>query len=419
MIGGGEGAILFGAAPGTMTDLHKTPEGVSIPPVVQDRLNRLELLYRLSLDIFSTKNIDELLVVVMSGVTKAMDADRSTLYIVDHEQNKIWSKVAQGTNPFFVSIGQGIAGYVAESGETLNVPDAYQDPRFDSGFDQRTGYVTRTVLCMPVKDRFGDVIAVIQAINKREGVFEPEDEDFLRALGAQVQLAIENSTLYADLKELFESMMEAMASTIDARHPTTAGHTMRVREYSLGIAREMGFGPEDLELLNYAALLHDYGKIGVKESILTKPGRLTDEEYREMKNHVVHTIDILSKIKFAVRFREIPNIAGHHHERVDGKGYPDGLTGEQMHPLSRVMAVADVFDAITSVRDYRDPADPDEVLGILKRDVGTHFDADCVEAFERYYHNMGLAERIRERNRVEMEIRSQLAGHEVTFSTAL
>jgi putative nucleotidyltransferase with HDIG domain len=387
--------------------------------VVRQRLNQLELLYNLSLDIFSAKNIEDLLIVVMSRVTKSMDADRSTLYIVDPEEGILWSKVAQGTQPIIVPIGRGIAGWVAETGETLNIPDAYQDTRFNPEIDRKTGYKTNSILCMPVKNREGGVIAVIQAINKQDGVFTEADEDFLRALGAQVQLAIENSTLYQDLKSLFESMMEAMASTIDARHPTTAGHTMRVRAYSLAIAEEMGYSPDDLELLNYAALLHDYGKIGVPEAILTKPGKLTDAEYVTMQSHVVHTIEILSKIRFARRFREIPNIAGHHHERVDGRGYPDGLTGEQMHPLSRVMAVADVFDAITSVRDYRDPADPEKVLEILKKDVGTHFDADCVAAFERYYRRTGLGDQIRERNRKELAERALKNPAAQAFSTDL
>jgi putative nucleotidyltransferase with HDIG domain len=391
----------------------------NIPPAVQERLNRLELLYSLSLDIFAAKNIDDLLIVVMSRVTKAMNADRSTLYIVNSEEGVLWSKVAQGTQPIVVPIGRGIAGYVAESGETLNIPDAYQDSRFNPEIDRRTGYKTNSILCMPVKNREDAVIAVMQAINKFSGPFTEQDEAFLRALSAQVQLAVENSTLYQDLKDLFESMMEAMASTIDARHPTTAGHTMRVRDYSMAIAAEMDFGPQDLELLNYAALLHDYGKIGVPEAILTKPGKLTDEEYTAMKSHVVHTREILTKIKFAPRFREIPNIAAHHHERVDGGGYPDGLLGGEMHPLSKIMAVADVFDAITSIRDYRDPADPDQVLEILKKDVGKHFDGECVAAFERYFHRTGLANQIRERNKRELELRALKNPKAQAFSTAI
>ncbi|NUN95156.1 MAG: GAF domain-containing protein [Candidatus Omnitrophica bacterium] len=388
-----------------MSELVAKPIGANIPPEISDRLERLELLYTLSLDIFGARNIDELLTVVMSRVTKAMKADRSTLFIVDQERRVIWSKVAQGTEPFTVPMGRGISGYVAQTGETLNIPDAYQDERFNPEVDRRTGYKTNSILCMPVKDREGVVIAVIQAINKLDGIFSEQDEDFLRALSAQIQLAIENSTLYQDLKSLFESMMEAMASTIDARHPTTAGHTMRVRAYSLAIAAEMGYSEEDLEILNYAALLHDYGKIGVRESILTKPGRLTDEEYSEMKQHVVYTMDILNKIRFAPRFREIPDIAGHHHERVDGRGYPDGLTGDQMHPLSKVMAVADVFDALTSVRDYRSPLDPNEVLEMMKKDIGTHFDEDCMLALERYFMRTNLGDQIRERNRIEIEAR--------------
>jgi len=379
------------------------------PSAVAARLRRLEKLYELSLDIFSAKNIDDLLTVVMKRVTEALEADRSTLFLVDEDRQILWSKVAQGTDRIEVPIGVGIAGLAAKTGYTINIPDAYKDDRFNPEIDRRTGYRTKSLLGMPVRNREDKVIAVIQAINKVGGPFTEDDEDFLQALGAQIQLAIENSTLYQEIKELFESMIEALASTLDARHPTTAGHTVRVRNYSLAIAREMGYSEEDLEILNYAALLHDYGKIGVPEAILTKPGRLTDPEYEMMKRHAAYTLDILGKIKFGKRFREVPNIAGHHHEKVDGTGYPDGLSGEQMHPMSKIMAVADVFDAITSIREYRDPADPDEVLEILKRDAGSHFDPECVAAFERHYRRENLGAKIRERNRKEFEARKREA----------
>lgn len=367
------------------------------------RLEQLENLYKLSLDIFSAKTIDALLTDVMVHVTKAMNADRSTLFIVDPETGILWSKVAQKTEPITLPSGKGVSGWAALTGETVNIRDAYSDSRFNPEVDLRTGYQTRSILCMPVKNREGKVIAVIQAINKINGYFSADDEEFLRALSAQIQLAIENSALYQDLRDLFESTMEALASTIDARHPTTSGHTMRVRDYSLAIATEMGFETEDLEILNYAALLHDYGKIGVPEAILTKPGRLTDLEYKAMQRHVVYTIEILNKIKFSPRFKDIPYIAGQHHERVDGTGYPSGLSGPQMHPLARIMAVADVFDAMTSIRDYRDPADPDEVLEILKQAVDTHFDKDTVAAFERYFHRKNLGKSIRERNQKDLD----------------
>lgn len=158
-----------------MSELVAKPIGANIPPEISDRLERLELLYTLSLDIFGARNIDELLTVVMSRVTKAMKADRSTLFIVDQERRVIWSKVAQGTEPFTVPMGRGISGYVAQTGETLNIPDAYQDERFNPEVDRRTGYKTNSILCMPVKDREGVVIAVIQAINKLDGIFSEQD----------------------------------------------------------------------------------------------------------------------------------------------------------------------------------------------------------------------------------------------------
>lgn len=390
--------------PQTVTD--SVPQGSSR----NLRTVRLEALYDLSLAIFSAASIDQLLVDVMERVTAILGVDRSTLFIVDQEEGVLWSKVAQKSEPIRIPLSSGIAGSVARTGEILNIPDAYADERFNPEVDRRTGFRTRNMLCIPVRSRENEIIAVIQAINKQGSHFDKEDEGFLCALAAQIQLAIENSSLYEDLKELFESMMEALAYTIDARHPTTAGHTLRVRDYSLAIARELGYQEIDLEILNYAALLHDYGKIGVPEAILTKPGRLTDAEYGSMKKHVVFTMEILQRIKFARRFHDIPAIAGQHHERVDGGGYPEGLTGERMHPLARVMAVADVFDAMTSVREYRQPADPDEVLALLKKEAGSHFDRETVEAFARYYENSELGDRIRLRNQLTNVINPEAAG---------
>ncbi len=137
-------------------------------------------------------------------------------------------------------------------------------------------------------------------------------------------------------------------------------------------------------MLRYAALVHDFGKIGIKDSVLGKPGRLTDEEYTEMKKHPKFTRDILSRIQFAKEFRDIPVIASCHHEKMDGTGYPYGLKGEQIPALSRIIAVADVFDAVTSHRPYRAPMSTQEAIKILKDSAGSHLDSDMVKAFDKF-----------------------------------
>ena len=140
-------------------------------------------------------DLDKLLQLIMERTSRIMNADRSTLFLIDHDAGQLWSKVAQGVDVQEIRfpIGAGIAGTVARTGETVNIPDAYADPRFNQEIDRRTGYRTRTILCMPIRDATGTIIAVLQVLNKRESVFSTEDEDLLRAFASQVAIAIRNA----------------------------------------------------------------------------------------------------------------------------------------------------------------------------------------------------------------------------------
>ena len=180
---------------------------------------------------------------------------------------------------------------------------------------------------------------------------------------------------------------------VDARHPLTAGHSRRVTEYSLIIARQMGLDQSDQEVLKVAALLHDIGKIGIRDSVLLKNGPFTSEERREMNTHPSKTMEILQKFRFPKALRRVPAIAHCHHEKVNGTGYPQGLRGDEIPIESKIMAVADVFDALTSRRDYPkydqsgsfscDPMPLAKAVSILKSESGSHFDPAVVEAFMR------------------------------------
>jgi len=171
----------------------------------------------------------------------------------------------------------------------------------------------------------------------------------------------------------------------------TAGHSQRVTEYSRLIAGEMGLTKQEIEVLTYAALLHDIGKIGIRDDVLLKNGQFTPEERSEMNAPPVKTKIILDNFRFPKPLEKVPEVAAHHHEKVNGQGYPDGLTGDKLTIGSKIIAVADVFDALTSRRDYPKYAfgkilDCDRMplstaISILEKDTGSHFDADVVAAF--------------------------------------
>ena len=163
----------------------------------------------------------------------------------------------------------------------------------------------------------------------------------------------------------------------------TAGHSKRIALYADEIAQVINLDDKEREVLRTAALLHDYGKIAIREAILTKDGQLTEQEYKHIKRHPLYTKSILEKINFARHLKQVPLIAASHHEKLDGSGYPSGLKGDEIPKLGKILAVADVFDALTSKRHYRDRMDIHKVMKLLTDGTGVHFDKFFVEAFKK------------------------------------
>ena len=170
----------------------------------------------------------------------------------------------------------------------------------------------------------------------------------------------------------------SIANAVEARDKQTGRHSLRVAVYSMLIAAELGFDAEELENIRQIGLLHDIGKIGVPDNILQKNGKLSDDEYSEIKNHPTIGVHILSN---ATMFQDILPIVKHHHERYDGRGYPSQLKGEEIPYLARIAAVADAFDAMTSRRVYRDSLPIDAVISEIEKNKGTQFDPQIADAF--------------------------------------
>jgi len=359
----------------------------------QVALNRkLSTILEVSRDLTVGIHFDRLFELIISKMTEVMDAERTSLYIIDWENREIWTKVAEHIDKIRMPLGQGISGRVAENGEIINVDDAWKLPYFNREFDIKHNFRTRSVLCMPIYNHSKERVGVLQVLNKKKGHrFNKNDEITLRAMASQVAISLENSFLLNELQLSFESSIRTLSAIVDARHPLTGGHSQRVTEYSIMIARKMGLDAEEIEVIKYAALLHDIGKIGIRDEVLMKQGAFTPEERIDMNMHPVRTRIILGNFHFPKSLRCVPLIASQHHERVSGEGYPDGLTGSELPVGSKILAVADVFDALTSHRDYSkyfrneilssNPMPLSKVIQILKDDTGGHFDSDVVEAF--------------------------------------
>jgi len=342
-------------------------------------------LLRISQLLNKERNLDKLLNLIISETTTIMNADRTTLFLYNKETNELWSYIAQELEirEIRLPVGKGIAGYVAKTGETVNIEDAYSDNRFDREIDRTTGFKTKSILCVPMFNLHKELLGVIQVLNKKEGIFTDYDESLLKFIATQSAIAIENAKLYADLESLLSSLIKTLVATIDARDPVTSGHSERVARYALAIGKKMGLSENELKILEYSALLHDVGKIGIRDEILLKPGLYTPEEYNIVKSHPEITKEILEKVYFTGDQKQIPFIASIHHEKLDGTGYPFGLKSDSIPILARIIAIVDVFDAIISYdRPYKPSKTIEEAIKIL-REESEHgrFDKEIVDIF--------------------------------------
>lgn len=348
-------------------------------------------LVKIGQAVAAEKNIDVLIKTIAEETKTALNADRCTVYLYDKEHNELYSKVATGiddSKELRIPADKGLAGHVAQTGETINIKDAYKDKRFNPEVDKKTGYKTKTILCMPIKNFNQEIIGVFQVLNKFDETFTIDDEDLLIAIASSAGISLENAQLFEkqnkmleEQKVIFDSFIETLASSIDARDKITSGHSSRVKMYATLIAQEFGMEKNDIYILEKAAALHDIGKIGIRDSVLQKEGKLTPEEYKHIQEHVEITHNILEKIHMSEEFQQITEIACSHHEKFDGTGYYRHLKGEEIPFGGRVLAVSDVFDAITSKRHYRDKMPIEKVIEIIMNGSGSHFDPLVVEKF--------------------------------------
>ncbi len=354
------------------------------------RCDPLIALLKIGQTVAAETNIDVLLKVIAEETKSAIQADRCSVFLYDKKSNELWSKVALGMDSQEIRFpaDKGLAGHVVKTGETINIKDAYQDERFNKEIDLQTGYKTKTILCMPIKNMKQEKIGAFQVLNKLDGEFTEEDEDLLIAIGSSAGISLENAQLFKrqqemfiEQKQVFDSFIDTLAASIDARDKITSGHSTRVRLYSELISREFNFDEKFIEIISKAATLHDIGKIGIRDSVLQKEGKLTDEEYKHIQEHVEITHNILEKIHMSDDFKIVTEIACSHHEKYNGTGYYRKLSGEDIPLGGRILAVSDVFDAITSKRHYRDKMPIKNVIQILINDSVTHFDKKIVDSF--------------------------------------
>ncbi len=361
---------------------------------IQQRSARLDELISIFGQIGATLDRDQILRMMLDYARQVTNAEACSLFLTDEAKGDIVLHLSSNNLAGLrVPAGKGIIGQVIATGETLLVLDAQLDERHYTGVDQVAGFVTRDILAVPLRSRQvvlgGErgileekVIGGIEALNKLEGIFDAEDARVLVTLANQAATVLEIAGLYSDANQLFFDAIQALAEAIDAKDPYTEGHSQRVSAYSVEIARELGLPADTIHRIRIGSLLHDVGKIGIPDHILTKPGRLTQAEFEVMKSHPGIGEKIMSQV--GLLRDELPALA-QHHERLNGQGYPQGLKKEKITLAGQVVAVADVFDALTSDRPYREGVPVEDALGYLLEKVDHEFDRRCVRALIRDY----------------------------------
>jgi len=259
--------------------------------------------------------------------------------------------------------------------------DAIADDRFRDGRSIILGGI-RAAMCVPL-EAGGKVIGALYLDSTgKPGKFTRQDLQVLNAIAKQAGIALQRAQLLTQLEKAYLSTVRVMIATVEAKDEYTRGHSERVTAYCMRLADFIGIRGEKLKLLRLAALLHDIGKIGIPDSILKKPARLTDEEFKIIKRHPEVGYRIIKNID-SESADEIAQIVRHHHERYDGKGYPDGVAGKRIHIFARIIAVCDTYDAMTSRRPYRAPLSQDVVVRELRKGAGTQFDPRIAELMVR------------------------------------
>jgi HD-GYP domain-containing protein (c-di-GMP phosphodiesterase class II) len=351
----------------------------------QQRRNneRQQLLEQISRHLQQTLDSAVLIPLILEEVNTAIEAEAQSLWLLNNETGLIICHYATGPGgeaikKVTVPLGLGIVGSSVASQTAIMIEDAQNDERRFKDADAQTGFVTRSLLCVPLV-RQGKSIGAIEAVNKQGGgLFGQSDLDLLRNIADSAALSIENARLYAELAASYDSTLDALTAALDLRDSETEGHSRRVVEYTARLAHQMGLPEHEIKSICRGALIHDIGKIGVPDAILLKPGLLEPEERRIMEKHPVAGYEMLLGVPYLAQ--EIPIVLAHQ-EHWDGTGYPFGLQGEEIPLGARLFAIADTFDALTSDRTYRHGRPCEDALAIIASAAGTQFDPRAVAAF--------------------------------------
>ena len=342
--------------------------------------------------------IDKLLLNIIRILEKRLDFDRGMILLANSDKTELAFRAGFGYTKEQSEILNGVRFHLRKTSSGVFSASFFEQEPFLINDAEEIKFLlsqhsrefmeqmnVKSFICCPIvyENESIGVLALDNITVRRH--FLQSEVNMLMGIAPQIAVSIHNALETEAKEKQFKSVIQLLAASIDARDSLTAGHSIKVTEYAVGICRQMGKSRDFTEMLRVAALLHDYGKIGVSDSVLKKEGRLTHDEYEEIKTHAIKTKEILEQIKFEGIYAGVPEVAAYHHEKLDGSGYPLGLKGDEIPLGARIIAVADFFEAVTSKRHYREPMRVSDGFALLREQSEIHYDPEVIEAFFRYY----------------------------------
>ena len=373
--------------PSRLDWLSAPSAGVPELALLQRAQRHLTTLHRVSEVLAEARDLAGLSDSTLRAILEVTEADRAALVMRRTDPDTGGAEVVAARSrlpgPAHFIVSKTLVADVIDKGVSTFAHDATSDARFSAG-QSVVGQRIRSVMCVPLRTTDEILGALYVDSVSGPGRFSEADLELLAAIGNQAGVALHRVRLMGELERLLLDTIRAIAATIDAKDGYTHRHSERVAMLSKRLASELGLSTQEQETVELAALLHDVGKIAVPDSILNKPDKLTAQEFDEMKKHPLHGARILGNIQSAAVKAVLPGVQ-YHHEKWDGTGYPEGLAAEKIPLLGRVLGVSDFFDALTSTRAYRKPMSVDDVVALIQKSAGTHFDPQVVDVLVRLH----------------------------------
>jgi putative nucleotidyltransferase with HDIG domain len=349
---------------------------------LEKAVTRLSTLYKVGLAINSTMELDTLFRLIVDTTTATLNAQIAYIILYDRERESLKVTTMTGHTPLppggthIPMKPSSVSTWVVNNCKPLLITDINDTPQFDRF--SAIGYERKTLICAPLITK-DEIIGTITVVNKNDNTtYSNEELELLTTIAAQASIAIKNAKLYDDQQKTYLNTIHALVSAIEASDSYTRGHSERVTRYSLALARKLGLPQERMKIIERAAILHDIGKIGIDITLLHKQGKLSPEDIFDLQQHPVIGMKILEPIEF---LHDVRLCIGQHHERFDGKGYPNSIAADQLLIESRILAIADSFDAMTSNRPYRRALPLTVAIKELADNAGTQFDPHMVPLF--------------------------------------